>query len=134
MNNSSLLKEIKFQTSRSSGPGGQHVNKTESKVELHWNLFESQVLTEEQKRTLHHLLGKKLTTDGELIMYSQQTRSQLKNREIVTERFVSLIMRLLTPPKKRFATRPTAGSVERRIKAKKALGEKKRFRSGDIGE
>jgi ribosome-associated protein len=128
-----LQNEIKYQTSRSSGPGGQHVNKTESKVELYWNLEESQALSDYQRNILRGKLGKKLTSEGVLIMYSQQTRSQIRNKELVTERFQVLIERLLTPPKKRRATKPTRASVERRIKAKKQRSEKKRGR-GKPGE
>ena len=128
-----LLNEIKYQTSRSSGPGGQHVNKTESKVELHWNLEESETLSDNQKTILRAKLGNKLTKEGVLIMHSQQTRSQIRNKELVTERFLLLIEKMLTPRKKRRATKPTRASVERRIKAKKQHGEKKRGR-GKTGE
>jgi ribosome-associated protein len=126
--NAELLKEVKFLTSRSSGPGGQHVNKTESKVELHWNLEESQAMNEEQKAMLQKHLGKKLTTEGVLILYCQETRSQIKNKAIVSERFLSLIERLLKPPKKRVPTSPTRTSVEKRIKAKKEKGSRKQDR------
>lgn len=126
--NPELLNEVKFLTSRSSGPGGQHVNKTESKVELHWNMEESLVLNDEQKSVLRRKLQKKLTSQGELVLYSQQTRSQLRNKEIVSERFICLIERMLKPRKKRVPTKPTRASVEKRIKAKKQRGERKRYR------
>ncbi|MEX0987082.1 MAG: alternative ribosome rescue aminoacyl-tRNA hydrolase ArfB [Bacteroidales bacterium] len=129
--NRKLLNEIVIHTSRSSGPGGQHVNKTESKVELHWSLEESRELTDEQKELLRKRLGKKLTPDGVLIIYSQKTRSQIKNREIVARRFLELIERMLKPPKKRIATKPTRSSVERRLKEKKVKSEKKRRRGED---
>ena len=130
---SSLLKEVQFLTSRSSGPGGQHVNKTESKVELHWSLEESQVLSEFQKDILRDRIGNKLTTEGVLILYCQETRSQLRNREIVSERFLELIVKMLKPAKKRVPTKRTRASVERRIKAKKIRGAKKKGR-GKPGE
>jgi ribosome-associated protein len=129
-----LLSEIKYQTSRSSGPGGQHVNKTESRVELHWNLEESGAIDDEMRQVLRTKLVKKLTKEGTIILYSQQTRSQTRNREIVTERFLNLLERSLRPAKKRLATKPTRNSVERRLKAKRVKGEKKRWRGGDTEE
>jgi len=125
-----LLNEIRIQTARSSGPGGQHVNKTESKVELYWNLEESQLFTPEQKTRLQKRLKSWLTTEGVLIMTSQATPSQMRNREIVTQRFLDLVKKMLKPPKKRIATKPSRGSVEKRLKQKKATGEKKRRRGG----
>ena len=125
-----LLNEIRIQTARSSGPGGQHVNKTESKVELYWNLEESQLFTPEQKIRLQKRLKSWLTTEGVLIMTSQATPSQMRNREIVTQRFLDLVKKMLKPPKKRIATKPSRGSVEKRLKQKKATGEKKRRRGG----
>ena len=123
-----LLNEIRIQTSRSSGPGGQHVNKTESKVELYWNLEDSQLLTSEQKLRLQKRLKSRLTKEGVLIMTSQATSSQVRNREIVLQRFLDLVEKMVVPPKKRVATKPTRGAVERRLQAKKAAGEKKRRR------
>ncbi len=125
-----LLKEIKIQTSRSSGPGGQHVNKTESKVELYWNLEESRLFTSEQKTRLRKRLKPRLTAEGVLIMTSQATPSQIRNREIVTQRFLDLVEKMLEPPKRRIATKPSRGAVEKRLKQKKAIGEKKRRRGG----
>lgn len=123
-----LLNEINIQTSRSSGPGGQHVNKTESKVELSWSLDESQLLSPEQKIRLRKRLKSRLTKEGILMMTSQATPSQIRNREIVSQRFLELIEKMVVPPKKRVATKPTRGAVERRLRAKKAAGEKKRRR------
>ncbi len=125
-----LLNEIRIRTSRSSGPGGQHVNKTESKVELSWRLDESSVLTPEQKVRLRKRMKSRLTADGVLIMTSQATPSQIRNREIVERRFLGLVEKMLVPPKKRIATKPSRGAVERRLKEKKAAGEKKRRRGG----
>lgn len=124
-----LLQEITLLTSRSSGPGGQHVNKTESRVELHWNPEESLALSGEQKSLLFLRLRHRLSPSGELILACQQTRSQLKNREIVTERFLTLIDLMLLPPKKRVATRPSRSSVEKRLKSKKEQSEKKERRN-----
>ena len=125
-----LLKEIRIRTSRSSGPGGQHVNKTESKVELSWNLEESGFLSQQQKLMLRKRLKSRLTTGGVLIMTSQATPSQIRNREIVEQRFLDLVTRMLVPPKRRIATKPSRGAVEKRLKEKKATGEKKSRRGG----
>lgn len=125
-----LLNEIRIRTSRSSGPGGQHVNKTESRVELYWNLEESRLFTSEQKIRLRKRLKTRLTAEGVLIMTSQATPSQVRNREIVTQRFLELVKKMLKPPKKRIATKPSRGAVEKRLKQKKATGEKKRRRGG----
>ena len=127
-----LLNEINIQTSRSSGPGGQHVNKTESKVELSWSVDESQLFTPEQKVRLRKRLKSRLTKEGVLMMTCQATPSQIRNREIVSQRFLELIKKMVVPPKKRVATRPTRGAVERRLQAKKAAAEKKR-RRGSTG-
>ena len=126
--NADVLNEVKFLTSRSSGPGGQHVNKTESKVELHWPLEESAVLTDSQKAILRERIGNKLTTEGVLILYCQETRSQIQNKEIVSNRFLELIARMLKPAKKRVPTRRSRASVERRLQAKKQKGDRKRDR------
>ncbi|MEX0981873.1 MAG: alternative ribosome rescue aminoacyl-tRNA hydrolase ArfB [Bacteroidales bacterium] len=125
-----LLNEIRIQTSRSSGPGGQHVNKTESKVELYWNLEGSQLFTPGQKTRLRKRLKSRLTAEGVLIMTSQATPSQVRNREIVTQRFLELVKKMLKPPKKRIATKPSRSAVEKRLKQKRATGEKKRRRGG----
>lgn len=127
-----LLKEIKIYTARASGPGGQHVNKTESKVELHWDPVASDAVSEQERTLLFKRLGRRLTKEGLLILYCQESRSQLKNREIVEDRFVRLIESSLKPEKKRVRTRPTRSSVEKRLKNKKALAEKKARRRDDL--
>ena len=127
-----LIREITMITSRASGPGGQHVNRTESKVELHWNLEESLVLRDGQKRLLRERLGRRLTSEGVLILTSQATRSQIKNREIVLRRFLELVDKSLKPPKKRVRTKPKKSAIEKRLKQKKQQSEKKRRRGGDL--
>ncbi len=123
-----LIGELQFRTSRSSGPGGQHVNKTESKVELLWSPLESLCLSEAQKKMISTRLGSRITHNGVLIMASEKYRSQHRNREEVTERFLDLIRISLVPVKKRRPTRPTRSSVEERIRNKKNRGEIKRSR------
>lgn len=127
-----LIKEITMITSRASGPGGQHVNRTESKVELHWNLEESLVLSDGQKRLLRERLGRRLTSEGVLILTSQATRSQIKNREIVQRRFLELVDKSLKPPKKRVRTKPKKSAIEKRLKQKKQQSEKKKRRGGGL--
>ena len=126
--NDCLLGEVTYRTSRSSGPGGQHVNKTESRVELIWNPGNSSCLNDKQKARLRLFLARRLTYRGELILASEKYRSQHRNKEDVAERFLSLVATGLIPPKKRKPTRPTRSSQERRIKKKKIRGEIKRNR------
>ncbi len=123
-----LLGEITFRTSRSSGPGGQHVNKTESRVELIWNLNETLCLDKTKKVLLAGRLEKRLTEEGVLVLASEKYRSQHRNRENVTERFLELVKAGLKPVKKRRPTKPTRSSVELRIKKKKIRAEIKKSR------
>ena len=129
-----ILGEVSFRTSRSSGPGGQHVNKTESRVELIWNLLETNCLEDGQKGLLRGRIGNRLTEDGVLVLASEKYRSQHRNREDVTERFLELVKAGLVPVKKRRPTKPTRTSVEKRIKSKKIRGEIKRNRRDRPGE
>lgn len=123
-----LKKELKYRTSRSSGPGGQHVNKTESRVELLWNLEESDCLSKTEKNRIRKRQGFRLTENGVLILAGEKYRSQHRNREEVTERFLDLISSSIVPVKKRIPTKPTRAGKERRIRKKKIRGELKRLR------
>jgi ribosome-associated protein len=120
-----FLPEITFQTSRSSGPGGQNVNKVESRVELRWHLQNSQVLSEAQKQLILEKLANQLTAEGYLLVTAQDDRSQLRNKEIALTRFHQLLQKSLRRPKPRRATRPSAGAVRQRLEGKKRQGEKK---------
>jgi ribosome-associated protein len=120
-----FLPEITFQTSRSSGPGGQNLNKVESRVELRWHLQQSQVLTPIQKELILEKISGQLTAEGYLLVVAQDDRSQLRNKEIALTRFHELLQKSLRRPKPRRATRPSAGAVRQRLEGKKRQGEKK---------
>ncbi|OGX85662.1 alternative ribosome rescue aminoacyl-tRNA hydrolase ArfB [Hymenobacter glacialis] len=122
---SAFLPEITFQTSRSSGPGGQNVNKVESRVELRWHLQDSQVLTEAQKGLILEKVANQLTAEGLLLITAQDDRSQLRNKEIALARFHELLLKSLRRPKPRKATKPSKGAVRKRLESKKKDGEKK---------
>jgi ribosome-associated protein len=122
--------EFIFQSSRSSGPGGQNVNKVSSKVELRFNVAESQLMNAGEKRILFEKLANKINNQHELVLVSQKDRSQLQNKETVIEKFYSLLDKVLTPPKRRFKTKPTRSSVEKRLESKRVLSEIKAARRG----
>ncbi|TGE19693.1 alternative ribosome rescue aminoacyl-tRNA hydrolase ArfB [Hymenobacter elongatus] len=122
---SAFLPELQFQTARSSGPGGQNVNKVESKVELRFHPASSGVLSEAQKLTILEKLANQLTTEGYLILTAQEDRSQLRNKEIVVQKFHDMLRKALHKPKARKATKPSKGAVRKRLESKKKHGEKK---------
>ena len=123
-----LIRELKFRTSRSSGPGGQHVNKTETRVELLWEPRASLCLSANQKARVIRRLGKRVNENGLLLLASGRERSQARNREEVINRFLDLLEACLVEPKKRVATRPTASSREKRLWNKKTRSELKKKR------
>lgn len=123
-----LSSELEFLTSRSSGPGGQNVNKVNSKVELRFDIPNSALLTDEQKEKLLARLVTKITTDGVLIVASQRDRSQLMNKEDATIKFYKLINAALKPVKRRKATLPTKSSIEKRLTYKRIKSEIKQNR------
>ena len=125
MNKEALFQECDFKAVRSSGPGGQHVNKTSTKVMLHWRLKDSNVFSEDQKERLYKRLQNKLTTDDQLVLSYDQSRSQHKNKDEVFKNLVRLLENGLLKPKRRKKTKPTLASKKRRLDSKKRNAEKK---------
>lgn len=120
-----LDSEFYFNFSRSSGPGGQNVNKVNTRVELRFNIDGSKLLSKEQKLVLHKKFVNKINSSGELIMVSQSERSQLANKESVIEKFYREINIALKPQRIRKKTIPSIQSIERRLKDKRENSEKK---------
>ena len=123
-----LIKELKFKAVRSSGAGGQHVNKVSSKVELFFDVQYSLVLSEDEKLLLFKNLHSKLTKDQVLLLNCDESRSQHKNKEIVIKRFLELIQLNLKIPKKRRATKPSKSSIKKRLDQKNKQAVKKSLR------
>lgn len=124
-----LVPEFRFQTSRSSGAGGQHVNKVETKVEVRFDIPNSQLLSDEVKGKLRERLNPKLTTEGVIILTSQASRSQQKNKELAVKKLLKLLRKSLKDPKKRKPTKPSKSAIRERLKDKKSHSEKKALRS-----
>ena len=121
--------ELSVSTSRSSGPGGQHVNKTESKIELRWNPGLSTALAAADRNRLISRLGSRLTKSNDLIVVCSSTRSQHRNREMARERLAELVRAALIPPKWRIRTRPGRKAIRRRLEKKKRRSQRKRDRN-----
>tara|TARA_R110002072_G_scaffold151503_6_gene300942 strand:+ start:36132 stop:36536 length:405 start_codon:yes stop_codon:yes gene_type:complete len=125
MNSATLLNELTFKATRSSGAGGQHVNKVASRIELSFDLLNSQGLSEDEKARLQEKLASRLTKDGILLLSCSESRSQHRNKSIVIERFLSLIKENLKVQKPRKKSKPSKGAIEKRLKSKKEKALKK---------
>jgi ribosome-associated protein len=126
--------ELSVRATRASGAGGQHVNKTSSRIELTWNIRQSQSLSEDQRALILAKLATRLTSGGDLRIVASTTRRQFQNREIAEERLVKILRDALTVRKKRKATRPTRASKEARLDEKRKHSTKKRERRKSIDD
>ena len=127
-NKRQLESECIFSASRSSGPGGQNVNKVNTKVELRFGIEKSVVLSEKEKKRIILKLGNKINAEGQLLLFAQSSRSQLENKRIVLEKFFTLVEKALTVQKKRLKTKPTKASKLKRLESKKQQAIKKQSR------
>lgn len=123
-----LLREVEFQTARSSGPGGQNVNKVNSKVILRLDITKSTTLSVDQKEVLLTKLKSKVSTEGILIVASQEKRSQLENKQFAIAKLMRLVETAFTRRKSRKATKPSKTAVAKRLNRKKIQSEKKELR------
>ena len=125
MDKPKIISELKFRAARSSGPGGQHANKVSSKAQLLFDIENSNGLNEGEKIRLFRKLKNSISKDGILQLSAETSRSQHKNKELVTNRFFELVKKALQRPKKRKATKPSKSSIEKRLASKKKTSEKK---------
>ncbi len=128
MNASEIIKELNFKAIRSSGAGGQHVNKVSSKIELTFDLENSHALSDREKEFLKTKLSSKLTKDNNLILFCDETRSQHRNKDLAIKRFLDVLKTNLIRPKNRKKTKPTKGSIKRKTENKKRVSVKKALR------
>jgi ribosome-associated protein len=128
------LRELRFSFARSGGPGGQHVNRAETKVELRWDVHGSPALNETQRALILERLASYVTSEGILLLTSGETRSQHRNRELLLVRFTRLVQNALRTRRARRPTRPTSAARALRLEQKRKQSEKKRQRRIQPGE
>jgi len=124
--------DLRFTFSRSSGPGGQNVNKVNSKATLHFSVRNSASLPPGVRERFVQKFGSRLTNEGDVVITSQESRDQPKNIDSCLEKLRGMILEVLHPPKKRRATKPTKGSKRRRVEAKKRRSQVKEGRKGSF--
>ena len=128
MNKEELIKELNFKAIRSSGAGGQHVNKVSSKIELTFDIINSLQLSINQKEILQNKLSNRINKDGIFILFCDESRSQHKNKALAIQRFIELFSNTLKPQKIRRATKPSRSSIIRKAENKKRNATKKTLR------
>ena len=133
LNASTLYRELEFTASRSEGPGGQNVNKVNSKITLRWDVLNSQILIDEEKSIIKNRLSSFITKDGILLLSAQDKRSQLQNKEAVMQKLDYLLLKAFEVRKQRKPTKPSKSAKAERIKKKKLQSEKKKWRQRTSG-
>ena len=128
MDKEKIRQELQFKAVRSSGAGGQHVNKVSTKIELLFDVYNSNALTEKEKNRLFLKLKNRLTKENVLLLQCDESRSQHKNTTVIVKRFFELLENALKVPKKRRKTKPTRSSIEKRLKTKKKAAQRKAYR------
>ena len=128
LQSNNVLSELTFIVSRSGGPGGQNVNKVNSKVTLKWDIANSSILNAEQKSHLIKKLFSRVTKEGTLMISAQESRSQWQNKETVLEKLDFILFKAFEPIKERKATKPSKSAKRKRLQSKKLRSEKKQWR------
>ena len=129
MDSAKIIQELQFKAVRSSGAGGQHVNKVSTKIELSFEVDTSKALSDTEKERILLKLGHRLTKENMLLLQCDESRSQHKNKDLAIKRFLDVIENALKVPKKRKATKPSKAAIERRLQSKKKAAQKKVNRS-----